>query len=347
MIKISYLLSIFLLFPIFFVFTSVPVFAEESTEKCITTLWFTKCFNIPSRSPKPTLPPIPNPFIKPVLVGANLRLYRQPHGRNCDIKVPTQFISIQAAINVATNGNTICVDSGTYNEDVLINKSIRLSGKGASKSIINGQDPNASGTVYITAKNVIVEGFSINGAGNTRGTGAVRLFEQVFDTIIRYNRIIAGNGQLAFLTDNAQNNNLVQNNILIGNNSPDIAKVNAFDSNKPTDKVNFLNNTFLGTVSPTEWQTEAFVLDAGAPNSLIKQNVFNATGTMVAVIASNNSSGINENNFNSGGAIKVAGEWGPPDLNAENNWWGDTNPSDNIQGAIDFTPFAIAPFIEN
>lgn len=240
----------------------------------------------------------------------------------------------------------MCVGRGTYNEDVSINKSIRLSGSGFTKSIINGQDPNAAGTVYITTKNVIVEGFLIYGAGNSRGSGAVRQFELVYNSIIRYNRIVAGSGQLAFLTDNAQNNNLIQNNILEGNNSPDIAKVNAFDSNKPTDKVNFLNNTFIGSVSPTSWQTEAFVLDDGAPNSLIQQNVFNATGTMVAVIASNNSSVIHENNFNSGTTIKVAGGWGSPFLNAENNWWGDTDPSDNIQGNIDITPFELNPFKE-
>lgn len=284
---------------------------------------------------------------KRIVIGADLKSYSPPHKKDCDFKVPAQYSTIQAGIDASVDGDTVCVGAGTYSEDILINKSIRLSGKGAKKSIINGQNPDKEGTVYITAKNVIVEGFRVNGAGNSRGSGAIRQFEQVFNTIIRYNRIVAGNGQLAFLTDNAQNNNLIQNNILEGNNSPDIAKVNAFDSNKPTDKVDFLNNTFIGTVSPTSWQTEAFILDAGAPNSLIGQNVFSATGTMLAVIASNNSSIIHENNFNNGATIKVGGGWGTPPLNAENNWWGDLDPSDNINGNIDYTPFATHPFAEN
>lgn len=284
---------------------------------------------------------------KPITVGAYLKEYRQVSKPQCDINVPTQYASIQSAVDAAQNGDIICVSVGIYNEDVVINKSVQLSGRGADKTIINGQDLNASGTVYITAPNVIVEGFLIHGVGNTRGTAAVRQFEQVHNTIIRYNQIVAGSGQLAFLTDNAQNNNLIQNNILEGNNSPDIAKVNAFDSNKPTDKVDFLNNTFIGTVSPTSFQTEVFALDAGAPDSLIQQNIFDATGTMVAVIASNNSSTIHENNFNSGATVKVAGGWGPPSLNAENNWWGDMDPSDNIQGDIDYSPFATAPFRQN
>ncbi|EKD90959.1 MAG: copper-binding protein [uncultured bacterium] len=323
-IKVSCFWGMLFFLIIFFSVLSSPVFAAKSSSSLGSTL-----------------------AQKRIKIGAKLREYKPPTKADCDIRVPKQYPTIQAGIDAALTGNTICVDKGTYNEDIVINKSIRLSGKGTLKTIINGQNPDASGTVYITAKNVIVEGFSINGVGNNRGTAAVRQFEQVYDTIIRYNRIVAGNGQLAFLTDNAQNNNLVANNILVGNNSPDIAKVNAFDSNKPTDKVDFLNNTFIGTVSPTDWQTEAFVLDAGAPNSLIQQNVFNATGTMVAVIASNNSSSIHENNFNGGTTIKVAGGWGPSDLNAENNWWGDSAPSDNVQGAIDFTPFATSPFTEN
>lgn len=323
-ILIGRFLVYFSLLFIFFLVSSFPVFASK-----------------PSPSPKPTHQP------KRIVVGANLKEYKPPTKLHCDISVPSEYSTIQDAINAAINDNTICVGPGTYNEDVLINKSIWLSGRGVHKTIINGQDPNASGTVYITAKNVIVEGFLIHGVGNNRGTAAVRQFELVYDTIVRYNRIVAGNGQLAFLTDNAQNNNLVQNNILEGNNSPDVAKVNAFDNNKPTDKVDFLNNTFIGTVSPTSWQTEAYVLDAGAPHSLIQQNVFKAKGTMVAVIASNNSSVINENNFNSGTTIKVSGGWGSPALNAENNWWGDTDPSDNVHGDVDFTPFATSPFAEN
>lgn len=284
---------------------------------------------------------------KPLVIGAELKEYRQPSSRDCDVKVPRQFSTIQSAIDAAENGDTICVGRGTYNEDVAINKSIQLSGKGAKKTIINGQNTDASGTVHITAKNVTLEGFTVQGVGNNRGTAAVRQFEQVSDSLVRYNRIVAGNGQLAFLTDNAQNNNLVQHNILEGNNSPDVAKVNAFDSNKPSNKVDFRNNTFIGTVSPTSWQTEVFALDAGAPNSVIQRNVFNVTGTMLSVIASNNSSVINENNLNEGSIIKVMSGWSSPALNAENNFWGDDDPSDNFSGNIDVTPFETSPFAEN
>jgi hypothetical protein len=67
---------------------------------------------------------------------------------------------------------------------------------------------------------------------------------------------------------------------------------------------------------------------------------------MSAVIAANNTSAINQNNFNLGATLKVTGGWGPPPLNAEDNWWGDLDPSDNVHGDIDFTPFATSQFIE-
>lgn len=276
-------------------------------------------------------------------IGAKLNQYSDPRPRDCDINVPRDFSSIQVAIDASSDGDTICVGKGTYNEDILINKEIRLSGKGFKKSKIYGQNPDTSGTVYITAKNVIVEGFYIQGIGNHRGTGAVRQFENVHNAIIRFNYIVAHEGQLAFLTDNAQQNNLVEHNVLVGNNSPDIAKVNAFDSNKPTNKVDFINNTFLGTLMPTDFQTEVFALDAGAPNSIIQRNVFNATGSMISVVGTNPTSEVHENNFNTGSTWKVAGTWGDF-TNAENNWWGDLDPSDNTQGNVDFDPFATKPF---
>lgn len=288
---------------------------------------------------------VPNAYAENNKIGAKFQSFQNLNKKDCDINIPKDFQTIQEGINASNDGDTVCVGKGDFNEDILIDKEIRLSGKGSKKTKIFGQNPDASGTVYITAKNVIVEGFYIKGSGNHRGIGAIRQFENVHNTIIRFNYIVANDGQLAFLTDNAQQNNLVENNVLVGNNSPDIAKVNAFDSNKPTNKVDFVNNTFLGTLLPTDFQTEVFALDAGAPNSMILRNVFYATGPMISLVATNSTSILHENNFNTGPAWKVASTWGDF-VNAENNWWGDLDPSDNTQGSVDFTPFANKPFKE-
>ncbi len=110
-------------------------------------------------------------------------------------------------------------------------------------------------------------------------------------------------------------------------------------------QVDFLNNAFIGTVSFLGGDT-GVVVDNRSPGGLIRQNAFNTTGTMQGVIRSNVSGMVTENNFNSDSLIKVFGTSGPLIINAENNWWGDTDPSNNVVDEVDFTPFASSPFPE-
>ncbi len=48
------------------------------------------------------------------------------------ISVPSDYSSIQAAVDAASPGDRVVVDSGTYREQVLINKSLALEGRGAT-----------------------------------------------------------------------------------------------------------------------------------------------------------------------------------------------------------------------
>jgi len=312
-IKINHFLSVFFLFLVFLSILSSSVFAAKHPKR--------------------------------IVVGANLKEYRPPTMRHCDIKVPKQYATIQAGINVAVNGDTVCVGKGIYNEDVLVNKSIRLSGSGALKSIINGQDPNAQGAVSITANNVTLEGFLINGVGTNFSQTTVAIngsdSGSVSDAIVRYNRVVAGNGEIALRTIRAQNSTM-QNNILVGNNSPFVAALAGLDGVGSLNN-SFIKNTFIGTVNAIDRQDTGITLDAATPNSLVKQNVFNTSGSLI-LVSTNNTSIVNENNFNSNTTLKVGGT---TPINAENNWWGDLDPSDNVQLGVDFTPFATSPFLEN
>lgn len=276
---------------------------------------------------------------KKIKIGAKLNEYKPPIKRDCDINVPKQFATIQAGIDAAIDGDTVCVGKGTYNEDVLLNKSVHLSGKGAKKTIINGQTSAWPGTVYITAKNVIFEGFFVNGIGES--TVQVDVKDSPHDAIIQYNWIKAGEGGMALQLDSIQNTQ-VENNIFEGNNSPYVVR----ESGGSSGKVDFLYNTFMGTVNPNERSDTGITLDASLPDGLIKWNVFNTTGTQIAMISPNGTSIINENNFNSDATLKVSNGW-PTTVNAENNWWGDNDPSDNVVGSVDFTPFETKPFKES
>lgn len=81
------------------------------------------------------------------------------------------FTTIQAAVTSATAGDTIQVCAGTYKENVTINKALTLNGANAgipgdgtrgAESIIltNGNQLNV---VTVTASNVIVDGFTVDG----------------------------------------------------------------------------------------------------------------------------------------------------------------------------------------
>ena len=91
-----------------------------------------------------------------------------------DITVPTDFPSIQAAINASNPGDTIKVLSGTYIEQITISKNLKIIGSGAKSTIINAPDEldtNVIGNTYIVEVNngaeVTMKGFTIKGLTGT------------------------------------------------------------------------------------------------------------------------------------------------------------------------------------
>jgi len=75
------------------------------------------------------------------------------------------FCTIQSAVNAATSGQSLSVGAGTYNEQVLVNKSLTISGNSASKPVINftGTPALASSrlTLFeVTAPNVTIQNLS-------------------------------------------------------------------------------------------------------------------------------------------------------------------------------------------
>jgi parallel beta-helix repeat protein len=85
------------------------------------------------------------------------------------IYVPTDYSTIQEAINHANYGDTIFVYNGTYYENVVVNKSVSLIGEDRDLTIIDG---GASGRVIsITANNVNINGFTIQKSGKVNDGG--------------------------------------------------------------------------------------------------------------------------------------------------------------------------------
>jgi parallel beta-helix repeat protein len=72
---------------------------------------------------------------------------------------PNNYSTIQKAINAAQNGDTIFVYSDTYNEHILINKTITLIGEDKDTTIIEGD--LTENIIKITANSVVVKSFTI------------------------------------------------------------------------------------------------------------------------------------------------------------------------------------------
>jgi len=75
------------------------------------------------------------------------------------IRVPTDYSTIQAAINAANPGDTILVASEIYYENIVVNKTVKLVGENPHTTIIdaNGKGPAAD----ITASGVSISGFTL------------------------------------------------------------------------------------------------------------------------------------------------------------------------------------------
>lgn len=121
------------------------------------------------------------------------------------ITVPDDYPKIQWAINNAYPGDTILVKSGTYYENVDVNKQLILTGvdTGGGKPVVDGGwSYNA---FWVSASGVTIERFIVKN-GSHRGIGVISN-----NNIIRNNSI--SNNRDGIALENSANNNIIDNNI--------------------------------------------------------------------------------------------------------------------------------------
>lgn len=198
--------------------------------------------------------------------------------------------TIQAAINAANpaGGDTIIVETGIYNEDVTIDKSLTLiSAEGKDNTIINGLGGEEAAAIRVAdgVSNVVIgdtdQGFTINAAGIAAilivGSGIGNQ-----DITIRDNKLVASgeiatNTRTALSTGGLQSNHTIADNEFSGD-ANQLVYVNGEASlknpNRPSMAVNFINNTFSGTATGP-------ALGQEAADSIISGNTF-ATVTAYA-----------------------------------------------------------------
>jgi len=107
------------------------------------------------------------------------------------LKVPSQYSTIQAAIDAASAGDTVLVADGTYTENLNIDKDITIiSENGAEKTIIDGgKITHVIGISSSTTRDCVLDGFTVTNGG---GDDAGGIFVAGGSPILR-NLIITGN----------------------------------------------------------------------------------------------------------------------------------------------------------
>jgi hypothetical protein len=88
------------------------------------------------------------------------------------LSVPTEFATIQAAVDAARPYDTVRVLAGTYHERVQLRSGVRLIGAGARETIIDGDGLGQNLIDFSDARDVVVSGFTLRNVG--RGEGCAR-----------------------------------------------------------------------------------------------------------------------------------------------------------------------------
>jgi nitrous oxidase accessory protein NosD len=97
------------------------------------------------------------------------------------------YISIQDAIDNASDIDTVFVYNGTYYERIVVNKSISLVGEDRNNTTIDGE--MTGNVILINVDGVILSGFTVTRGGNNNLEAGIKL-ENVQNCLIYNNTVI-------------------------------------------------------------------------------------------------------------------------------------------------------------
>jgi hypothetical protein len=224
------------------------------------------------------------------------------------------YATIQAGINGALIGGEVQVAAGTYIEDILINKTVKVTGAGSGSTTISGAIGGDGATVRITGNNVEISGFTITRQGNNttdwNNTGlnsaGVAIQGQTILNALIHDNVISGNRSAIDI--NNSNGHTVRNNVIDNNHTGVIFR-------NQTDNMTFVENFVTNNRT-----VGVLFLDASSGTNIPVQTAANST-------FSNNS--ISGNWYGeivdrqSGGSLPVPGT---NQKNFAGNWFGSTSP---------------------
>ncbi len=237
-----------------------------------------------------------------------------------NIIVPTDFSSIQEAINHAKSGNRIYVRSGTYNENIVIKKSIIIRGENKDTTIIKGD--GTEDVVEINSGCTDISGFTI-----TNGKNGINL--------------------------NASSGNTIQNNIIIDNSINGINMFRGFcNIIKENEIENNINNGIYFYSSFGNRIQENQIFSNGKNNVLIqgtsRKNIIvnnyiqnSEYGLKINTGAEGNQIFLNSFTGNTNNAFDTSINVWDDDLTCRGNYWDDYTGIDSNGDSIGDSPYFI------
>jgi parallel beta-helix repeat protein len=224
--------------------------------------------------------------------------------------------SIQEAVNAASNGDTIIVHAGTYNEMVVIetdNLTLKSDGAILDGSTFPPDRTKAMIKISNNVQGITIKGFTIQGFA----LSAFRLEDSSSDNTIKNNNI--SNGRSGFGLFSSHNNNIQGNAVsgtslscvyLTGDASGNLIKGNVFIGGNNSIRINGAQNNKILSNEISNGGTG--ISNEISSGNIINDNKISYCGTGISVMGSeNNIIKKNEVSFSTGYGIYLFGVFDP------------------------------------
>jgi PGF-CTERM protein len=215
---------------------------------------------------------------------------------------------IQAAVDAATAGETICVGDGTYHENVNVGKRLTIrSENGSANCIVNASD-SGDHVFEVTVDYMNISGFTATGATDNWKAG-IYLNNGVSDCNISNNN--CSNNHRGIYLPSSSNNNTLTNNTANSNSQHGILLISSSNNNTLTENTansNSQHGIYLGdssnnntlannTANANDWYGIHLLFSSN--NNTLTENTANSNTRNGIILTESSSNTLTENTANS------------------------------------------------
>jgi parallel beta-helix repeat protein len=173
--------------------------------------------------------------LNPVLLTGDFKVkaYAQGQTRYVDAQAGEGYTKIQDAINDSSDGDTVFVNDSTYNENIIIDVSINLTGESDNLTVIDGGENGT--TITISVDGVNISNFTIKNCGEDINDSGIKIQSNYTKVT---NNIIKDCKGLGIFLDNANHNSFINNTF------SNISNISAIFLSNSSSNNTVVNNNF-------------------------------------------------------------------------------------------------------